>query len=183
MEDPLDNIDYSKYLFDSVSDQVSPGEALLGDSPNSLAIQQTKCEIQKVIYADKYIFFTLNAATELNKFEYNKVIKKVINKINEKKKLAMICQWYFEDKDKQGRQTRLHVHGLLQNVPETFYPYGGFCKYIAGEFHKLIGRKKVKHSVSSDVQWAICNEQVSYYCKKYDDKNFSLRRLLLPRLK
>lgn len=175
VDDPLNNIDFSKYLFTDITDsRVELDSQLLGD--NHII------EEKSVVYADKFIFFTLNADKPHSRFEYNKVIKKVINIINEKSGLQMISQWYFEDRNRAGLPTRLHVHGMLSHVPVTYYPYEGLCKNISKTFHKYIGRKKVKHSVCADVQWARDNASVSDYCGKYNSAIFNGKKLLLPRL-
>jgi len=182
MVEPYSNIDFSKYMFDLSEQGEAQGSSFYADTLANKLIETKKV----VAICDKFIFFTLNAANELSKFEYNKVIKSVINKINHVKKTQMIAQWYFENRDSRGFPSRLHVHGMLQNVPETFYPYESFCKYISKKFHEKIGRPKVKHSVSSDVQWAMDNHRVAAYCEKYQDKrhNFGLGvKLLLPRFK
>lgn len=69
---------------------------------------------------------------------------------------------------------------MLSNIPETFYPYKGLCKYISHQFHKEIGKPKVAHRISSDVQWARSNKCVADYCMKFS--NGKDQKYLLPRL-
>lgn len=179
MVDPEDNIDYSEYLFGSpiqVSSECDDSLAHKNIIGPYLGISNPAC---------KMIFFTLNASTEHSEFEYNKVIKRVINEVNYNKKLEMIAQWYFEDRRKNGTPTRLHVHGMLTNVPVTFYPYEPLCKYISKKFHEKIGRPKVPHKVSSDVQWARDEGDVAKYCTKFQDvhrQHLGKAKYLLPRL-
>lgn len=168
MEDPLNVIDFSKYMFaDEVTREFKiPLQGLTTKEDNALAnIQIVNNQIVNTI-CDKYIFINLNSDKEINTYLYNKVIKKVMTQINKNKKTNMICQWYFEDKTKYGDPCRLHVHGMISNVPETFYPYEGLVKYISHQFHKEIGRPKVTHSVAAYIEWARSNEAVADYSRK-----------------
>lgn len=145
------NIDYSKYQFDGKVSTKNEEEVLANINTD---------------YTNSFIFITLNSWKPKTREEYKKIINDVLTKLNKNKRLNIIGQWYYEDKDSNGNQTRLHVHGMFSNVPNTYHPYGGLLTDISKMFHKQIGKPYVTHTVSADIQWANSNDAVAQYCKK-----------------
>ncbi len=66
------------------------------------------------------------------------------------KKYTILC-YYFEDQDKHGRRTRLHVHGVIEAPPKLYYRQ--FCRKGWHIHHKRM---------YSDA-WLL-------YCKKQSDR-------------
>jgi len=212
IEDQLNNIDFSEYLFHDEVGTCTPSvgsstSERLGEVSNGLLnkdnyldlmreavkniVESSDLEIfnsksptepKQIVQnneqkyrifntndvADQSVFFTLNSWKKKSRFEYNKIIKQVINRVNHNKKMNMVAQWYFEDKKVSGEPTRLHVHGMLNNVSLAFYPYEGLNKYISAQFHAIIGKPRLKHSICAKVEWSRSNENVARYCKKFN---------------
>lgn len=165
----MEDIDYSEYLFDEFVQSV----AGLSDSDNPLANELNgnnnnvyNSNKYNGEYSNKCIFFTLNSYREVGQFEYRAAIRYVLEKTKKKFSFVPVVQWYYEDKDSRGNPCRLHVHGMMSYVPERFYPYEGMLKFIAKEFHKIIGKPRLRHSICCDIQWARSNDAVSRYCAK-----------------
>ena len=145
------NIDYSEYAFGLQDSRPDKVEEVLADIDGD---------------THSYIFMNLNSWRELTRDQYKLIINKVLQKVNKQSGLHIVGQWYYEDKDKNGNPTRLHVHGMISNVPQTFYPYGGLLKYISKQFHKEIGKPRVQHKICANISWAHSNEAVATYCSK-----------------
>lgn len=144
------NIDYSKYLFDSVAD--SSSDEALASLSNCLT--------------NNRIFFTLNSYIERTIEEYRQVINEVMKEFRRRFAYEAVAEWYFEDRTKSGLKTRLHVHGMISNIPEKYYPYGYVTDWLSKQFHKLIGKPKNRHSVSARIEWSHDNKAVADYCQK-----------------
>lgn len=167
-----DNIDWSIYYLGSEAEDVTKSNVLAN-----------KTVVEGI--TDKMIFITLNACDEwhaymtLNQVDrkdmYKQIIGNVMKKINEIYKTKMAMEFYFEI----SPSGRLHVHGMIQGVPATYYPFEGMLTRISELFHKQIGKPRLRHSICADVQWAHSNDAVSRYCIKAQPEK---KYYFIPRL-
>lgn len=154
--------DYQDYLFD---DNEVPVELV----ENSLA--QYNDIIEGICTT---LFITLNHSQSIDDEKtYTDAIKAVMKKIHRKYCDKIAIDYYFE---RAPQSNKLHVHGMFLNVPITYSGYDGISTYIMKEFHKLIGRKYIPHSVCALCEETRCYTAVSAYCSKSKGINHTIYR-------
>lgn len=159
MMDPLDNNDYSKYMF-------GESEAGLSNSDNPLADT-----MEDNLEEDKYkrIFFTLNSWKDIGEDGYYNAITEVMYDL--KKFIGHASQLRCSHVYEYSHTGKLHVHGIIYGVGGTYYPYEGVLQWLAKKFHKLIGKPRNRHCIAADIQWVKDEQQVTKYIMKQNSYN------------
>lgn len=150
-----------------------PSEAYRANSDDSLAnilIDNTKndndikADLKRKLRDSRAIFITINPDPE--KEPNRRYFKKLISKWRKyiKKIYSDTAELYY--RFERSKVAKLHVHGVIYNIPETYIGYEGLFEKIQKYIHKDIGRKKVKHSVCCDMQWADSEDAVIEYIFK-----------------
>lgn len=163
----MENIDWSQYYLHSVA-----GVELVD---NSLV------NTNKVILG-KTIFYTITPCDE-----YLEVLNCMINNMNEttaieklfaldildhfrkvrkylRKKLGIYADvyMYFE----KGTNGRIHSHGVIHNIPNTYHPYNWILKKLSVLSHKVFGRSHCRTEIAALYKWCEDTWDGSYLTKQ-----------------
>lgn len=63
------------------------------------------------------------------------------------------------------RANRLHCHGVIYNLPESYYPYEKLLTDLSKRSHKVFGKPRVKSDVCAKYVWTDDNWDDSYVQK------------------
>lgn len=161
----MEDIDFSQYLF-------GPSEAEVEQSEN-LLVKHTNGDTNGD-NINHSIFFTINPSdyywkekygipTHENTFrqELSNEFNKLINYYKKNKQIKLDVHIHFE-----CTNGRVHSHGVIIGLPESYYPYEGELKYMSKWMHKIFGKPRLNSNICADFRWTNDQWNGSYIVKQ-----------------
>lgn len=147
-----------------MSQETVPGAPEVEDLSENFLVKPSNCNNITVENNNRGIFFTINPSDYYWKNKYGKCIEadqfrdEMINEMNNLtkyyKKYKNICldiHIHFEKAD--GLYGRVHSHGVILGLPESYYPYTGELIRMSQRFHKFFGKPRLKSNICADFRW------------------------------
>lgn len=154
--------------FDGTEVEDYRADNLLANPINNKDIMIT-LKNRRICYGIRDIFFTINPCDDywlkgVAPIDFRQEVYYTMDKIRtqlKRKQIVVDIHMHFE-KSKEGR---IHSHGVILGVPESYYPYRGLLDKLSKEIHKVFGKPRLKHSICAQVDWSAANDH-TYMCKE-----------------
>lgn len=154
----MDNIDFSKYLFDSVAEVEDSSSNLLVKPTNVIffTINPSDCYWERL--EDNY--FLRITKEDIFRQDIRNVMENIQRYYKSYKNIKLDIHIHFE------KTQRLHAHGVIIGMPEVYYPYGGELLKMSQRTHKVFGQPRLNSKICADFRWTNDDWDGSYIVKQ-----------------
>lgn len=155
------------------------------DLSDNLSVQNQTEQYNKHPGQEKAVFFTINPSDHYwSKFEHELEEEDVEQLFRHQvsQEFIKLGQYYARRKNMRldfnlyfEKTKRVHCHGVILGMPESYYGYGGELKYMSQKLHKVFGKPRLNSDICADFRWTDDNWDGSYLVKQNYMKPIRIR--------